>query len=343
MTVLKKIAFVSLAVFFLAAFVLAAIFLGNVSARLEIPPAARSLTISPGETVKEISRRLRRKNLIRSDFWFRTYVWLRGKESNFIAGNFSLPERVNMIELLEWLTNRAGQNVRTVKILEGWGIRDLALYFEGMGMFVQGEIIETAGAPSVEKNDFSSRFPFLKAKPAQYGLEGFLFPDTYEVFANAAVREVIEKMLANFENKVSPDLLAEIERQGKNLYDVLIMASIVEAEVPHSQDRPIVAGIFWSRLEKAVPLQSDATLNYAIGGHNARLTAEQLKIDSPYNTYVYGGLPPTPIGNPGLDAIKAAIYPQKTDYFFFLSTPEGETIFSRTLSEHNAAKAKYFK
>ncbi|MBI4122479.1 MAG: endolytic transglycosylase MltG [Parcubacteria group bacterium] len=157
------------------------------------------------------------------------------------------------------------------------------------------------------------------------------------------MRDVVRKMVQNFDAKVTQDLRNEAARQGKNFYTVLIMASIIEAEVPHEEDRPIVSDIFWSRLAAGVPLQSDATLTYIIGGSRPALTNEELQIDSAYNTYKYRELPPTPIGNPGLSAIRAAIYPADTDYFYFLSTPEGETIFSRTLEEHNAAKARYLR
>lgn len=347
---MKKIIFiiagsvVLVAVFFALRFVLA------VSNEIKLPDGQRDFRIEAGQSVKQITNDLMAKGVINNDFWFRIYVWLRRKEGDFIAAKFDLPEKINMIHLVSLLTSQNRQGVLAVKILEGWGIRDIAIYFENLGMFQQEEITESVGLPTVDYGqqsilryiDFSTQFPILNVKPAQYGLEGFLFPDTYEIFADSTVVEVIEKMLSNFESKMSPDLLAEINRQGKNLYDVLIMASIVEAEVPQGQDRPIVAGVFWSRLGKGVPLQSDATLNYAIGGDNPRLTAEQLRKDSPYNSYLYPGLPPTPIGNPGLDAIRAAIYPQESDYFYFLSTPQGETIFSKTLEEHNKNKAKYY-
>jgi UPF0755 protein len=206
-----------------------------------------------------------------------------------------------------------------VRIIEGWTTRDILAYLEKEGLYAGEE------------------------KKLLEGKEGYLFPDTYYVFADAKIEDLIQKIQENFDRRLSQELRAEIKHQGKTLDDVLKVASIIEAEVPHSQDRPIISDIIWKRLRVGMALQSDATLNYATGGKHTTLTAEELKIDSPYNSYKYKGLPPTPIGNPGLSAIRAAIYPQKTDYWYWLSTPAGETIFSRNLAEHNRAKAKYLQ
>jgi UPF0755 protein len=132
-------------------------------------------------------------------------------------------------------------------------------------------------------------------------------------------------------------------RRIKNLYDILIMASIVEKESPDKKEMPTIAGVFYNRLGIGMPLQSDATINYIVGEGRAQATAQDIEVDSPYNTYKYVGLPPSPICNPGIDAIKAAIYPEKTDYYYFLTTQDGErkTYFSKTYEEHLKNKAKY--
>lgn len=335
----------------LGAFVFLSIFLQSVFSPIDIPAAARKFEIRQGETVKQISGRLQEDDLIKSDFLFRLYAWFSRKEKFFLAGNFDLPVQINTVELVSILTNEAKRKVETIKILEGWTVRDIAGYFENSSLWRQEEITRLVGLPGVDYGrsldasyrDFSEDFPILKTKPAQFGLEGYLFPDTYEIFIEAGADGAIGKMLGNFEKKVDASLLDEIKSQKKNFYDVLIMASIIEAEVPHAQDRPIVSQVLWKRLNLGVPLQSDATLNYVLSDKTARLSLEQLKIDSPYNTYKYTGLPPTPIGNPGLESIKAAVYPAQTDYLYFLSTPAGQTIFSKTLQEHNQAKAKYFE
>jgi UPF0755 protein len=318
--------------------------------QVEIPNAKNEFKVEQGQTVKEITTTLVDQGLIKSDFWFRTQVWLKGQQSQFLAGTFDLPEKINTADLIKLLTTSATQETKTIKILEGWGIRDIAIYFENQGMFQQEEITELVGLETVDNSlnkDFyislAGDYPILNEKRANKSAEGFLFPDTYEIFIDATLEDIVGKMVATLDKKVSNELLIEILKQEKSFYDILIMASIIEAEVPDVEDRAIVSDIFWSRLESGVALQSDATLNYAISGDSPSLTYEQLKIDSPYNSYLYRGLPPTPIGNPGINAIEAAVYPADTDYFYFLSTPEGETIFSRTLDEHNTAKNRYLR
>ncbi|MEK7188959.1 MAG: endolytic transglycosylase MltG [Patescibacteria group bacterium] len=315
-----------------------------------VPRDAREFVVAPGASVKRISAELSDLAAIKSDFWFRTLVWLARKQGNFLAGTFELPDRASSWGLVGVLTSKAMQEVRTITILEGWGIVDIAEYLEKEGLFQAHEFLRLTGLPgafgSLDNefyNELAARHRPLVHRAAAAPLEGYLFPDTYEVFANSRPEDVIEKMVAHFDAQLTQELRDEIARQGKNVYKVLIMASIIEAEVPHEEDRAIVSDIFWSRLESGVALQSDATLNYIIGGDSPSLTREQLEIDSAYNTYKYPGLPPTPIGNPGASAIRAAVYPARTDYFYFLSTPEGETIFSTTLEEHNAAKARYLR
>ncbi|MEK7164690.1 MAG: endolytic transglycosylase MltG [Patescibacteria group bacterium] len=324
-------------------------FIWQITRPVAVSETDRKFTILPGQTVKQVSRLLAEKKMIASDFWFRTYVWLRRAENKFIAGDYVLPPKLNSLELVNILTQINPRPVKTVKILEGWGIGDIAGYLKNQG-WSQEELISLVGRPGVFGspnndfyNDLSLRSELLLARTAGAPLEGYLFPDTYEVFADAPVKDIVVKMVDNFNSKFTPDLRAEIVRQGKNPYKVLIMASIIEAEVPHEADRAIISDIFWSRLVADVALQSDATLKYIIGGQRPALTSSELKIDSVYNSYKNKGLPPTPIGNPGLSAIKAAIYPAQTDYFYFLSTPEGQTIFSRTLGEHNRAKNQYLR
>jgi len=322
----------------------------NIFGNVQVSEEFRQFNIEQGQSVKEITRNLINKGIVKNDFWFRTLVWLKGKQTDFMAGSFYLPEKVSPADLIRVLTTQAKKETKTIKILEGWGINDIAEYLEQEGLFSKEEFFRVVGKEASFKtsdNDFFNElaidYPLLKYKTAVAPLEGFLFPDTYEIYADSSVKDVVGKMVANFNKKVTQDLIDEVEAQGKNFYKVLIMASIIEAEVPYDDERPIVSDIFWSRMNIGMPLQSCATLNYKIGGTNPALTEEQLKIDSVYNTYMYKDLPPTPIGNPGISSIRSAIYPQDSDYLFFLSTPEGETIFSKTLNEHNVAKQKYLK
>ncbi len=333
-------------VFILSSSYIALIMFGSV----EISSASREFVITEGQGVKQITKLLEEDGIIKSGYWFRILVWFMNKQSRFIAGTFELPQSVSSFQLINLLTTEGKKEVRIIKILEGWDIEDISSRLQAQGFFGSDEFESKTGklgvSGTLDEDFYFSLVPecdLLAYKPKGVSLEGYLFPDTYEVYADSFAEDVIRKTVSNFCLKVTPDILEEISNQGKNFYDVLIMASIIEAEVPNDEDRAIVSGIFWSRIYRGMPLQSCATLNYAISGTNPALTAEQLKIDSKYNTYMYKGLPPTPIGNPGLSSIRAAVYPVDTDYLYFLSTPEGETVFSKTLGEHNAAKQKYLK
>jgi UPF0755 protein len=172
-------------------------------------------------------------------------------------------------------------------------------------------------------------------------LEGFLFPDTYQISYSAGEKDIIRMMLANFDKKLTKDLREEIVRQNKTIFEIVTMASLLEKEVRTAEDKKLVAGVLWKRLKNRIPLQVDAAVSYITGKKTVKITKEDTQIDSPYNTYKYLGLPLGPISNPGLESIKASIYPKESRYWYYLSTPEGQTIFSRTLEEHNIAKAKY--
>ncbi len=292
----------------------------QIAAPLKVTGAEREFVIAAGQTAKQVAAALAERGMIRSHYWFRVYVWLRRAEGRFLAGTYNLPESFSSADLVNLFTQAAERPARRAQILEGWSIKDTDAYLAESGWYPAGAYAAAAG----EK-------------------EGYLFPDTYQIFTDAPIEDLIRKQEANFTAKITAEMRSAIEQKGRSFDAVIIMASIIEAEVPHEADRPVVADIFWSRLDAGVALQSDATLKYIIGGQRPALTEAELKMDSPYNSYKYRGLPPTPIGNPGLTAIRAAIYPAQTDYFYFLSTPDGETIFSRSLTEHNAAKAKYLR
>jgi len=190
----------------------------------------------------------------------------------------------------------------------------------------------------------SCQASFLSQIPPEATLEGYLFPDTYRIFNNASSQDIITKMLNNMDLKITDKMRQDIAVQGKNLHEILTMASIIEKEVRTPTDMKIVSGIFYNRLHIGMPLQSDATLSYVLGDDKPAHTLKELTIDSPYNTYKYQGLPPAPIASPGLNAIEAAIYPDQTDFLFFLSNLQtGKTYFAKTLTEHNYNKALYLK
>lgn len=299
--------------------------------------------IAKGESVDTIGENLQEAGLIKSKFYFKIYIKRNEEYANLKAGEYTLNSRLSVKEIVKVLAS--GETLSkedTIKIIEGWDIRDIASYFENIGRFQSKEILEVVDAPL---SSWDRPLPdFLNDAPKSATLEGYLFPDTYRIFKDSTVAEIASKILKNFDNKLTEEMRAEIKKQDKRVFDIIKMASILEREVRTYDDMKIVSGIFWDRIKNGQGLQSDATLSYYLRDKNAAHTTDDLKIDTPYNTYKYRGLPPTPICNPGLNAIKAAIYPEYTDYNYFLNRQDtGETIFSKTYEEHIRNKNKYLK
>jgi len=245
----------------------------------------------------------------------------------------------------------------TVRLIEGWNSRDMSQYFERQGLWQSEEFLEVVGFPQVDYNkvddlpplvDYSSEFSFLEDKPKNRSLEGYLYPDTYRIFTGSSPAELVEKMLSNFDKQLTDKMRADIKAQGKTIYEIVTMASILEKEAPmnyangDNRDARIISGIFWRRIEAGQALQSCATLAYILGVNKAQYTTADTRTESPYNTYKYRDLPPGPISNPGILAIEAAIYPLSTSYNYFL-TPSGSNkiVYATTYAEHLSNKRKY--
>ena len=282
----------------------------------------------------EIAKDLEKLKLIRSNYFFRFYVVASFQHSSLQAGKYNLSPRMSVYQMVKKMAS--GDVVKNkVTILEGWDKQDIAKYLEEKSVCKKDEFF------ALVKNDYSAEFDFLKDKPKNLDLEGYLFPDTYEFAEGEACQEVIGAILANFGKKLTPELRAEIAKQKKSIFDIVTMASMIEKEVRIMSDKKIVSGILWKRIEIGMPLQLDATINYITGKSDPAARISYTKIDSPYNTYKYYGLPKGPISNPGMNSIMAAIYPTKTAYLYYLSN--GKTYFSATFEEHQTAKALYLE
>jgi protein-L-isoaspartate(D-aspartate) O-methyltransferase len=299
----------------------------------------REITIDPGMGSRRIAALLKEEGVIRSKWAFVIYVLLKAQASSLKPGVYRFAH--SSIAHLAPMLVAGADNSTTITIPEGWSVKETAIYLaeQGIGSIEQYRGLTSAQSPAA----FAPRFEFLWDKPAAAGLEGYLFPDTYHVFRDARPEDVILKMLENFDRRVNADLRDEIARQGKTIFTVVTMASLLEKEVISDQDRALVSGILWKRMEAGIPLQVDATITFITGKKTVKVIRSDLAIDSPHNTYKYRGLPAGPIANPGLSAIRAALFPKESPYLYYLSAPDGKTIFSRTLDEHNAAKAKYLR
>lgn len=294
-------------------------------------------SVVSGQTSSEIVENLANADLISGTFFFKTYIYFKKTSDKIQAGNFLLSPRMSIREIAEVLTSgKVIDDSVKFTILEGWQIKDIAKSLAEAGIVNASKFGSEAGQE-----------------------EGYLFPDTYFFSKTESVAGIIKKFRDNFDKKVDERLRREIDRQGKSLKDVIILASIIEREVGRnvkkgtklsaeelgklSEERRLVASVFYNRFKIGKPLESDATVTYLTGSKSNRATLAELKIDSPYNTYKYRDLPPGPIANPSLDSILAAIYPAESDYLYFITNEFGEAHFARYLEEHIQNRAKYLK
>jgi len=299
---------------------------------------AQNIEITEGEGVREIGQKLEDAQLVKSKYYFDYYIWKTGSRGKIKAGKYELKGTMTIPEIVQVLSlGEIVPNQTKVTFPEGTSAQGMAEILRQKGFDGDAFLADIKSGSGIAAN-----YAFLKDMPQKKNLEGFLFPDTYIFFKDAKPEEIADRMLQNFDEKMTPKMREDIQSQGKNIFDVVTMASILEKEVRTADDMKIASGIFWDRISAGMPLQSCATIAYVLETEKKQYSIEDTKTPSPYNTYLNKGLPPGPIDNPGMNSILAAIYPTKTDYNYFLSDPAtGKTIFSKTLEEHAANKAKY--
>ncbi|MFC1721462.1 endolytic transglycosylase MltG [Patescibacteria group bacterium] len=305
----------------------------------------QDIVIAEGTGPSDIATILEDSEIIASPLAFKYYVWSEDIQGNFKPGEFSLSPGMSIPQIVSVLTDDRSGEVE-MKILEGWDNEEIAEEVSEMFGTTSMDVRLPSSAREQIRVDFLAAtrenydFDFLADKPADQGLEGYLFPDTYRYYRNSDMYEVVEKMLENFGKKVDAEWRQAAIDRGWTLPEVLTLASIVQKEAKQ-EEMPIVAGIFIARLKSGQKLESDATVNYVTKKDVLQPTLEDLRIDSLYNTYKYKGLPPGPICNPGLAAIDAVLNPEISSYRYFLNTPSGDTIFSETYEEHRINKERY--
>jgi UPF0755 protein len=297
------------------------------------------ITIENGDNALVVGEKLSKEKIISGKYYLAFYLWRNGQLHSLVAGTYEFPYGFKIPEVARIITG--GEVAFTsipITFPEGWTMKQMAGRLDSNG-FSGDDFLSIANNPPEE---LKTKYEFLKEIPKGKSLEGYLFPDTYYFSKDATAQDIVEKMLKNFDVKITDSMRENVATKNKSFYQTLIMASIVEGEVAEDSDRKIVAGLFWNRLANGMTLGSDATLEYVLGGNKRQHSIEETKTDSPYNTYRYKGLPPGPVSNPGISSIMAAINPSKTEYSYFLTDTEtGKTIFSKTFEEHVANKAKY--
>jgi len=330
-------------------------------AELNVPagddPTLVSFTVEPGETAGTVAVRLEEQGLVSNGEVFRRYMTYEGLDTSLETGTYSLRADMTMPEIAQEL-QKGGQTGVTVTIPEGWRTEQTAWLLEQRELMRADDFMA-----EVRTGDYD--YPWLASRPAGASLEGFLFPDTYNLPNDATPSTVIDLMLATFDTRAGSEI--ESRLAGKTIfdaglgaeraltaYDVITLASIVEREAMVPEERPVIASVYFNRLdpayvnETALRLSSDPTIQYAKGldettGNwwNPMLPGEGQTVNSPYNTFVVQGLPPGPICSPGLAAILAVLNPAETNYLYFHAVGDGSHVFASTLEEHLQNQEKY--
>ncbi|PLX24824.1 endolytic transglycosylase MltG [Candidatus Parcubacteria bacterium] len=324
-------------IFFVLAFIVGFWFLFTLTSSND-SEEAKTFVIKSGQGVNEISNNLDEADIIKSKFVFETWLWLKKSEDKMQAGVYDVPGDISIRRLANMFMIGSESSQQAITLLEGWSRPFMAEAVAKAG-YSEEEFLEITS----KKSDWQSNYDFLEDAPDNASLEGYIFPDTYFVDDSTTLEIFVGKCLNNFDKKLTDELRQEIEKQGKSIFEVVTLASIIEREVPVSTDKKMIADVFLKRIDAGIGLQSDATINFITGKKDPTPSLDDLQVDSPYNTYKYRGLPPGPIASPGIDSIEAVLYPTSNDYYYFLTTPEGDVIYSVDHDEHVANKQKYLK
>lgn len=319
------------AVLCLAAMALAA---GGAWSVLVPTPALRAgplrVDIRANERLLGIARDLRAAAAIRSPLAFAALTVLRGTARRLHPGEYEIPRYASTLRIVGLLeTGKVMQH--RVLLPEGGSVVELARALDREGLASADDILRLARDPA-----------FLRALDIDApSIEGYLFPDTYLFVRGLTPQEMLARMVERLRAKITPDMLEAARARGLDLRGLLTLASIIEREAVVRQEMPLISAVFWNRLTRAMPLQSDPTVQYAVGKDRQALTRADLQTDSPYNTYRRPALPPGPIDSPGLAAIRAVLHPAPVGYLYFVSIDDRHHFFSTTITQHNAAVARY--
>lgn len=292
------------------------------------------VTIPPGTGTAEIAGILEKNNIIKNPEVFKFQSKTKGYDGKYKAGQYSLSPGMSMEEIMKILVAGKANTVRFT-IPEGYDIKRTTEKLSKEGL-INADAFER----EIESGTFNYRF-LADAPAGPNRLEGFLFPDTYDIFTDANEHDIIDKMLYQFDKVFTDEYYKRAEELGMSVREVVTLASIIEREAKVTEDRPVIASVFYNRLKIGMPLQSCATVQYILGEQKPVLSIQDTQIESPYNTYLHKGLPPGPIASPGADSIKAALYPADTNYLYFLAKGDGSHAFSATYDQFLKDKAKY--
>ncbi|MBV9852453.1 MAG: endolytic transglycosylase MltG [Armatimonadetes bacterium] len=290
------------------------------------------VTVPRGANARQIGGLLARRHLVRYAAGFALAARLEGVGDKMRAGRYELSPAMPPRQIAELIAlGRTANDFVTVP--EGYTVAQIARRLAERSMADENQFLTLARTRG-------RTFHVAGWTPPGDDLEGYLFPDTYRVPRGTTPRQIIEQMLGDFRRRVLVPFQSDFARYPGGLPAAVTMASLVEREAETDADRPLIASALTNRLRQGMRLQCDATVQYALPEHKGRLLYSDLRVDSPYNTYQHAGLPPTPIASPGLPSIEAALHPARSDYLYYVARPDGSHVFSRTLAEHDRARAE---
>lgn len=296
----------------------------------------KRFSIPPGKNLDEIVNELKDAGIIQNSFLFKLAVKLTGKEQQIISRDYLFKNGMSNSELVTLLTDKNNNQFIRFTIPPGFNLRQIAKLAEKKLSLSSEKFIQEASNDSLVN--------LLELKGEVKNLEGFLFPDTYNVSQSISEKKLVLLLFNEFRKKVvnNEEIISEIKEKNTTLLKTITMASIIEGETKLDEEKPVIAGVYMNRLFKGMRLEADPTIQYILpDGPKSRLLYDDLKINSPYNTYLNKGLPPGPINNPGLASIRAALNPAVHNFIFFVATGEGGHKFSETYEQHLKAVKEY--
>ena len=286
--------------------------------------------IPSGFSLHKVSKILKKNRIIKNETFFILAVKLMGYEKKLQAGKFNIQKKTNNFQLIKKLVY-GNESLVSVTVLEGWSLTQISQEIEKKIGIKHMDFLEVSRHPQLLK----------KLGIVATSIEGYLFPDTYFFSEGVRPESIIETMVFQFKKNFSTDFKNRMREIGFNEIEVITLASIIEGEAIFDIERSKVSSVYHNRLKKGMKLQADPTIQYIIEGPPRRLLNKDLKIESPYNTYLNYGLPPGPINNPGLQSIKAALFPKETNFYYFVAKGDGYHTFTQTEKEHRIAKKKF--
>lgn len=303
---------------------------------IALDPAAemRDFEVKRGETASVVADRLVADKLVRTELAFLVATYDEGVEAKFQAGAHRVSAAMTPREIAKALSTQVQEQQTTLRIIEGWRLTEIAAEVNKRFPHITSDAFTKAAVVGKRPS------PAIAGLDEAVPLEGFLYPDTYFFKTDATVETIITTLLDTFEKRAGETLRAAATKRKTTVYDLVKLASLVEREARARDESARIAGVYANRLSISMKLDADPTIQYALGKWRP-LTLEDLKIDSPYNTYRVAGLPPTPIANPGLAALRGAADPEDHEFLFFVANEEtGRHLFAKTLEEHEANRVK---